>query len=97
MFLRNVDWRFAFATTEGGVAVVSLARMDPSFPLLTPGTYEPAASECRAPLRARAFRMITRQIVENLCAAELVDDPKSARRRAVMSLSDLDAIDEATY
>lgn len=97
MFLRNVDWRYAFATTEGGVAVVSLARMDPNFPLLAPSTYEPAASECRAPVRARAFRMITRQILRNVCSAEMVDDPKSARRRAVMSLSDLDAVDEATY
>jgi hypothetical protein len=97
MFLREVDWRYAFATRNDGVAVVSIARMDPSFPLLAPGTYEPARAECSAPLRARAFRMITRQLVLGLCATGTSDDPRSLRRHSVMSLSDLDAIDEATY
>lgn len=97
MFLRGADWRFAFATRERGVAVVSIARMDPHFPLFAPSTWEPAPSDCPAPVRARAFRMITRQVLLSLCAAETVDDPRSVRRRSVMGLSDLDAIDEATY
>lgn len=97
MFLRDVEWRYAFATRDAGVAVVSLARMDPNFPLLAPMTYEPARAECTAPVRARAFRMITRQVLVGLCAATTVDDPRSARRRSVMGLSDLDAIDEARY
>lgn len=97
MFLREVDWRFAFATRERGVAVVSIARMDPHFPLFAPASWEPAPSDCPAPVRARAFRMITRQVLLSLCTAETVDDPRSIRRRSVMGLSDLDAIDEATY
>jgi hypothetical protein len=97
MFLREVEWRYAFATRESGVAVVSIARMDPLFPLFSPSTYDPAPSDCRAPVRARAFRMITRQILLGVCSAETVDDPRSARRRSVMGLSDLDAFDEATY
>jgi hypothetical protein len=97
MFLREVEWRYAFATRDPGVAVVSIARMDPVFPLLSPSTYDPAPNECRATVRARAFRMITRQIVLGACSAETVDDPRSARRRSVMGLSDLDAIGEATY
>jgi hypothetical protein len=97
MFLREADWRFAFATREAGVAVVSIARMDPHFPLFAPGGYDPKPSECPAPVRARAFRMITRQVLFQACSAESVADPRSARRRSVMGLSDLDAIDEATY
>jgi hypothetical protein len=41
--------------------------------------------------------MITRQILLGVWSAETVDDPRSARRRSVMGLSDLDAFDEATY
>lgn len=97
MFLREADWRYAFATRDRGVAVVSIARMDPLFPLFAPTTYEPGPSECPALLRARAFRMITRQVLLSVCSAETVDDRRSVRRRSVMGLSDLDAIDEATY
>lgn len=97
MFLREVDWRFAFATRGPGIGVVSIARMDPNFPLLMPATYDPAPSECGALVRARAFRMITRHIMFAACSAESVEDPRSVRRRSVMGLSDLDAIDEATY
>lgn len=97
MFLRDVEWRFAFATRDSGVAVVSIARMDPSFPLLAPMTYVPQKAECSALVRARAFKMITRQVLFGLCAAGMADDPRSARRQSVLGMSDLDAIDEATY
>lgn len=97
MFLRETDWRFAFATREAGIAVVSVARMDPDFPFHAPMTHAPARSGCAAPLRARAFRMITRQVLLGLCSAGTVDDPRSARRHSVMGMSDLDTIDEATY
>jgi hypothetical protein len=97
MFLRAVDWRYAFATRERGVAVVSLARMDPHFTFSSPATYVARVGSCTAEVRARAFRMITRQTLFAACSAETVEDPRSARRRTVLGLPDLDAIDEATY
>lgn len=97
MYLRTVPWHWAFAYRKDGVAVVSVARMDPSFPWLGASTYRPERPECGVALQARAHKMITRQILFAACDAPQADDPRSARRASVLSLQDLDAIDESVY
>ena len=99
MYIRQAPWRFAFAmqSPASSVAVVSLARMDPGFPLVAPGSYEPRAPACPALLNARAYKMITRQILRGVCETEPVDDPRSLRRSSVLSVPDLDAMEEDRY
>lgn len=97
MFTRSKPWRFAFALMADRLAVVSLARMDPSFPWLSPRSYTPRRPACAVDLRARAFKMITRQLVLRVCAAPPADDGHSVRRASVLSLADLDAIEEDNY
>jgi hypothetical protein len=96
MYLREMDWRFALAVQYEGVAVVSIARMDGTFGRLDGSSLAHYGSACRVELRARAFKMITRQLLR-ACHASAVDDARSARRPAVMSLDDLDQIDESSY
>jgi hypothetical protein len=94
MFLRDAPWRYAFATGDRGVSVISIARMRTSFVW---NADAPTATECTALLHARVYKMITRAILRNTCEADPSDDPTSARRISVLSLDDLDAIDEANY
>jgi hypothetical protein len=58
---------FAFAVDERDVAVVSLARMDPAFPLINTESYVPRRASCTAALMERAYKKITRQIVHRTC------------------------------
>ncbi len=97
MYLRTMTWRWAFAYRRDGVSVVSVARMDPSFPWLGASTYRPERPECGVNLHARAHKMITRQVLFAACKAPEIDDPRSARRPSVLSLEDLDAVDERVY
>ncbi len=97
MYLRSMEWQWAFAYRKHRVAVVSVARMDPAFPWLGPSTYRPERPECGADLHARVHKMLTRQILFAACDAAPVNDPRSARRASVLSLQDLDAIDERVY
>lgn len=97
MYMLGAEWRYAFAYRTAGIAVVSVARMDPEFPWVEGGAYVPEPAPCTARLRARAFKMITRQVLFAACAAPAEVDPTSARRASVLSLEDLDAIDEARY
>lgn len=97
MHLRETGWRFAFAGRRQGVAVVSLARMDPSFPWPAPAHYARTRPRCTVELEARAFKMITRQLLLELCQAQAVLDPRSARRPSVLGLGDLDEMEEDRY
>lgn len=97
MYLRTMEWHWAFAHRRDRVAVVSVARMDPAFRWLGASTYRPERPECGVDLLARAHKMITRQILFAAYRAEPLADPRSARRSSVLSLQDLDAIDERAY
>jgi hypothetical protein len=97
MHLRSTEWRYAFATGDRGVSVISLARMQSSFPWLTLRGHALRAPECTALLRARAFKMITRSILRVACHAMPEDDPLSLRRYSVLSLDDLDLMNESVY
>jgi hypothetical protein len=94
LYIRGNAWRYAFAYADGRVAVVSLARMDPAFPWVSPQPYAPRRPACDVELRARAFKMITRQLVLTTCGLPRTSAPHSVRGAQVLSLADLDAIDE---
>jgi len=94
MYLQQAPWRYAFAVGDGTLSVISIARMRTSF------VWHPTqldAPECTAVLRARMFKMITRAILRNACAASPSDDPRSVRRFSVLSLDDLDVLEEDVY
>lgn len=97
MYLREVAWRYAFATTEHGATIVSVARMRSSFDWGAPFGVSLERTECAPLLRARTYKMITRAILRGACAALPSADPRSARRASVLSLDDLDAIREDVF
>jgi hypothetical protein len=94
LYIRGNAWRYAFAYADGRVAVVSLARMDPAFPWVSPQPYAPRRPACNVELRARAFKMITRQLLLTTCGLPRTSARHSVRGAQVLSLADLDAIDE---
>jgi hypothetical protein len=96
-FLPAVPWRYAFAVRREGIALVSVARMDPAFPWTAPSTWSPAPAACDHTMRTRAYKMITREIVTGTCRAPGVEDPTSVRRTSILSLDELDAIDETNF
>lgn len=97
MYLSGADWRFAFAVRHGGTSVLSLARMDPSFPWLSPKGYEPRAPDCEEVLLERAYKMITRALLQEVCQVGPSSDRRSVRRQSVAGLADLDAMEEARF
>jgi len=97
MYLRHLPARYLFAARNDPTVVVSLARMDTSFPWTAPRSYVPRPPECLVQLRARAFKMITRQIVLGACRIGTKDDPRSILRHSVESLYDLDAMEETPF
>lgn len=94
MLLSGKNWRYAFATRDESSAVVSVARMTPSFPWLTPASYLPKRPACSADFDARMTKMLTRQILFVGCGATPTDERGSLVRASVMSLDDLDEIGE---
>jgi hypothetical protein len=97
MYPRSGGYRFAFAQRQGDFGVLSVARMDPSFPLFAPREYVPKRASCTLELRARAYKMITRALVTTGCGASHTLDGRSVRRMSLMSLGDLDEIEESRF
>jgi hypothetical protein len=62
MFVPATLWPYALATAHADVVVISLARLDPAFPLVATETYEPEPPACAATLHERAYKMITHRI-----------------------------------
>ncbi len=94
MYLRDTPWRYAFARQTESIAVVSVARMDPSFRWDAAPGFVSHPFACDAVLRARVYKMITRQMVRGPCQASLTASDGSIRRPSVLGLADLDAMSE---
>jgi hypothetical protein len=82
IYTTREQWRFAFAVRDAGVALVSTARM----------------SGLLADTRdGRARKMLAKTIAVQYCGLEPSSDPRSIRYGNILSLGDLDAIDEAIW
>jgi len=62
LFREGVPWPYAFAVDDFNVDVVSLARLDPSFPLFASSSYVPRRPSCAAALHERTYKLITHRI-----------------------------------
>lgn len=97
LYPRELGWRFAFALRDRELGVVSVARMDPAFPLFSPRDYVPTRASCSVELRARAYKMITRALLTTACGAPPRFDPGSVLSVSVMGLGDLDGVREDRF
>ena len=88
MYIRSYTWRFAFSSRFEGMAVMSTARMDPA----TFG--EPPDS---AALHARFYKILTKNIGALYCGFPMSDNPRSVMFGAIMSVEDLDRVDESVW
>ncbi|MBI5517451.1 MAG: hypothetical protein HY909_27015 [Deltaproteobacteria bacterium] len=87
-YIATRRWRYAFAAYGERVAVVSTARMDPAF-------YGDQAD--RGLVDARLHRMVTRVLAGIYCGLPRRGAPDSVLRPEVLSLDDLDVIDESVW
>jgi predicted Zn-dependent protease len=86
MYLRTVNWRFAFGLRAGNrVAVVSYARMDPRFF---------GGPEAMNLLQRRLRRMVTKDLGLMLYGLSASADPASPIYRDIGGLQELDAMQD---
>ncbi len=81
LYWEQRDWRFSFSLRGGAVAVVSTARTEPGRPRSA----------------ARTMKLISRALGETYCGLERGGPDDSVLRPTLMSLTELDAIDEAVW
>jgi predicted Zn-dependent protease len=87
-YIQSRPWRFALSVFSDHVAVISTARMDPTF------FREPADPELR---NARLHRMVTRLLGTLYCNFPREGSSESVLRPELLSVTDLDAIDESVW
>ena len=88
MFIRGSDWRFAFSARFEGMAIMSSARMDPVFF---------GQSEDAAALYARFYKILTKNVGVLHCGLPMSDNPRSVMYGAILSVEDLDTVDESVW
>ncbi|MCC6997640.1 MAG: hypothetical protein IT370_23685 [Deltaproteobacteria bacterium] len=80
------DWGWAFAGRVGNASLISIERMR-----------EPVGEITPAQLHARIFKLIARQLGDVYCGLPRTGPDSSVMRREILSLDDLDAIDESDW
>ncbi len=97
IYISSLPWRFAFASSDGDVAIVSVRRLDATLPWLREGNADGQTPHCTAMLYGRTYKMITRSMLRGVCEARPIDDPKSLLRPNVLSVYDVDAMQETYF
>lgn len=88
LYLRDMPWRFAFSAWRERTAVISTARMNPVFFGQLPDADRHDT---------RLYKMVTRFLGTALCGRPRTGSAGSVMRPTLLSLDDLDGIDESVW
>jgi predicted Zn-dependent protease len=88
LYLQSMPWRFALSAFHSRTAVVSTARLDPVF------FHEAPDPERRD---ERLYKLVTRLLGSALCELPRRGSERSVMRETILSLEDLDGIDESRW
>lgn len=88
IYRTDIDWKFAFSSYTSDVALVSTARMNPLFF---------GQSQDNDLTLIRLHKIVTRVMGTVYCGLSRSGSPNSMMRPEVLSLEDLDAMDETIW